>query len=498
MNTAMVFQTCEAPNYAAVKTQAAQSKTDFTVYGKNAPKAKQSFKKKLQSCEEGTILQQIISQLTALNNSSKQTDNSMACDSGTGELLSGIVGILEGFGLLDYQTDNTILQAQATDTNAINQQEIMQKLNALTEQAAAGQENIESLSEQFARMLTNNQLDSMPKEAQEKLKEAVGKYLCSFESTNKKQSLKNNEESAVNEKPAVAVAAEKEPAVNENTIAGVEYAEDSKVMEIKKNFDDVISGSNEENKTVLQKEELTTAQKRLSSQTKITSAENNGADNNDGNTAEISDVTANVQEKKTEQKNVIIKEQSGFAEKNNVNSLKGAVNENTPAGVKEIYAADTAEQTESQAQVVKQNVTRIVEKVNINAKQGKYDFEVELKPGFLGKVNIKLTMENGDIKMRIKTEDLAVKELFSEQMPSLQSMMKEKGIAVSDIDVTYENQMFADNENQAFEQNNGGTKETRYRKGSQLSEKTIQNLVYDAVTDLPDLYFMNSSVEFLA
>ena len=43
----------------------------------------------------------------------------------------------------------------------------------------------------------------------------------------------------------------------------------------------------------------------------------------------------------------------------------------------------------------KDNVMRIVEKLHTEVSGGKYDFDVELKPDFLGKVNIKLTMENG-------------------------------------------------------------------------------------------------------
>ena len=108
-------------------------------------------------------------------------------------------------------------------------------------------------------------------------------------------------------------------------------------------------------------------------------------------------------------------------------------------------AADAAEGS----RYTKENVLRIVDRVSTQAKDGRYDFDVELKPDFLGKVSIKLTMEDGNIRMQIRTDDASVRGMLSDQTSSLQSALREKGITLASVDVTYESQASLSGDRQA-------------------------------------------------
>lgn len=154
--------------------------------------------------------------------------------------------------------------------------------------------------------------------------------------------------------------------------------------------------------------------------------------------------------------------------------------ENAQAGQEPSFASD--------------NILNIVDKVRTSAAEGKHDFDIQLKPEFLGKVNIKLTMESGSIKVQIKTDDSAVKGLVSENLVSLQNMLEDKGVNVSNIDVYHDSQTLTGNNQQAFDQNTGN-QQMQKRK---LDIDTIDSTVYDVMTELPDVFMDNSSVEFRA
>lgn len=161
-----------------------------------------------------------------------------------------------------------------------------------------------------------------------------------------------------------------------------------------------------------------------------------------------------------------------------------------------VDGAQTSEnaQAEQETNFASDNILNIVDKVRTSAAEGKHDFDIQLKPEFLGKVNIKLIMESGNIKVQIKTDDSAVKGLVSENLVSLQNMLEDKGVNVSNIDVYYDSQTFTGSDQQAFNQNTGN-QQTQKR---QINIDSIDSMVYDVMTELPDVYLENSSVEFRA
>ena len=120
---------------------------------------------------------------------------------------------------------------------------------------------------------------------------------------------------------------------------------------------------------------------------------------------------------------------------------------------------------------------------------------MDLKPDFLGKVSIKITMENGEIRMHVKTEDAAVKGLFSDQSASLQSALKEKGIVISSVDVTYQDPLSAGRE--AFGQQTGGYSQRREGYAGRGNDRYSGGELYDATTPATELRG-GSQVEYLA
>jgi flagellar hook-length control protein FliK len=145
---------------------------------------------------------------------------------------------------------------------------------------------------------------------------------------------------------------------------------------------------------------------------------------------------------------------------------------------------------------VKDNVMRIVDKMGTQVSDGKYEFDMELKPDFLGKVNIKLSMQNGEIRMQIKTDDVNVKGMFADQVSSMQAVLKDKGITVTNIDVTYQSQMQTGEDRHSDSHSGNGKKQ-----GSrvQVSLEHISGAgVFETMSQITGYTHGNSSVEYLA
>ena len=89
-----------------------------------------------------------------------------------------------------------------------------------------------------------------------------------------------------------------------------------------------------------------------------------------------------------------------------------------------------------------ENITNLIDKISTNANQQVKEFQVDLKPEFLGKLSIKLVMEGEAIHAQIRAADAASKGLIQAELPVLQETLKEKGILVTQIDVAYEASAF--------------------------------------------------------
>lgn len=79
----------------------------------------------------------------------------------------------------------------------------------------------------------------------------------------------------------------------------------------------------------------------------------------------------------------------------------------------------------------------MVEQISLEAVDGKNTVEIQLKPDFLGKVSIQLTMDGNGIHARIRAEDPEVKSLIGGQINQLINSLEQKGIRMAAVDVVY-------------------------------------------------------------
>jgi len=144
------------------------------------------------------------------------------------------------------------------------------------------------------------------------------------------------------------------------------------------------------------------------------------------------------------------------------------------------------------------NVTNIVDQICITSAEDKQSFDIKLKPDRLGSVNIKLAMQNGSIKVEIKAQDASVKGLIADQLPALQTLMEQKGLTVSNIEVSCETQSFLQQEGQMPNQNNSSNQSKNPWRVTTATESAENTAGYDADSGWVGLYGDTSSVVFLA
>ncbi|TLM98442.1 hypothetical protein FDZ73_23455 [bacterium] len=109
---------------------------------------------------------------------------------------------------------------------------------------------------------------------------------------------------------------------------------------------------------------------------------------------------------------------------------------NTEAAVKfaDALPADTAKApVNSLARWTEDILGRIGEKTRIILGSGQSEIQIQLKPDFLGKVNLQVTMENGQMTARIGVENQQVKELVEANLKQLQQNLDNQGFKVSNL-----------------------------------------------------------------
>lgn len=481
LNTTMVFN--QAP------TNAGTDAMNQPLAGQQSAGVKQQplgFKKKLENCI--TIDEPPYGVPMMVNQTGNIQDNSMATASPAQQVPNEIVGILEGFGLLDYRSDLPQVPSESkADTSANAADMLLQGMMQSSEQTGT--------LEKYARMLSKDQLSQLPEDMQQAILKAVGDYLGSFESTNKKiaQTIATQDATqtaALEATQTTSASAAADTAALPDKIASLllklAAKQDAKPVESALKADSVMPSevsavsADAKSQTVTEPAESTAifSKQEMAAQT--------------GNTKVQTD-DAKVQ---TDKPNIPaadqLPQQASKTDMPVQPSAQSQVTQNTDTVQTKADVPQTA-----QTDFVKDNVMRIVDKLSTEVSDGKYDFDVELKPDFLGKVNIKLTMENGEIRMQIKTDDIGVKGMFADQASSMQAVLKDKGIAVTNIDITYQSQMQTCDDRQAYRQNSSGGKRQSSRTRVSL-ENIAGTDVFETMTEITGYTHTGSSVEYLA
>ena len=148
-------------------------------------------------------------------------------------------------------------------------------------------------------------------------------------------------------------------------------------------------------------------------------------------------------------------------------------------------------------------VMDLVDNVSVQAKSGATEFEVTLKPEHLGNLSIKLTQDADGLKAQIKAADPSVKALLENEVSSLQTMLKEKGVEIQKIDITYEANALTFDIRQGQRQS-GSAQESKHRIQVLNVSRAGAYSVAEAPTVVPGvmdearLALQGSSVEFSA
>lgn len=354
----------------------------------------------------------------------KVEEPSICCDSEMDELIEGIVGILEGFGLLDHKVEGNGLPLEV-ESYVIS---VIQAETGDMAQPLIGQQ----FTNRLARMHAAEPDMALPEEAKAQIKELVSEYLRSLENTNHGA---NNEAMSPNGEPSQGLT------------------DTDKMM-------------------VMLKTAIHQAM-----------APGRPAAKAAPHTIQEAPVEGDLTEQPAEPVPVQHLMMDGPQTAERAQQTMEAPEE-VP-----VTPQDTAE-----------NVTRIVDRMTARLEDGKQEFDVQLKPEFLGKLSIKVVMEDGGIKAQIKAADLTARAMITEQLPSLTEMLKDKGVNMTQIEVVYD-QMSFDSAQQQFQNHQSNSQRPNVRR-ARMGRIGIDGVGYDlpaAVSgEQADLAIRHSSVEFSA
>ena len=162
-------------------------------------------------------------------------------------------------------------------------------------------------------------------------------------------------------------------------------------------------------------------------------------------------------------------------------------------------SANAAEQSSASSLAGKtdmaENISRIVESMSSQSTESSQEFTVALKPDHLGKLSIKLIMDSDGLKAHIKAADASVSGLIRSELNTLSDQLKEKGIQISQIDVTYDTSALLSDAHQGNGRQYSGSSKNRRTYAAGNSEPYS---ITATSADMQQLLANGSSVEFQA
>ena len=86
-------------------------------------------------------------------------------------------------------------------------------------------------------------------------------------------------------------------------------------------------------------------------------------------------------------------------------------------------------------EIIENNIERIVNEARMILRRGKSEIRMELEPKSLGKMDMKITMENSNLIAKIRFDSQEAKNLFTENINRLKEALNENGVQIQRIDV---------------------------------------------------------------
>ncbi|WP_055108461.1 flagellar hook-length control protein FliK [Paenibacillus ihumii] len=117
----------------------------------------------------------------------------------------------------------------------------------------------------------------------------------------------------------------------------------------------------------------------------------------------------------------------------------------------------------------------LVSKLEIVKLQGMSQARISLYPEHLGQVDVKITMQNGQLVAQFMTEHAFARESLESQMAQLRSALQAQGLQVSKLEVT-QNSSLSSHMYQDGRQQNGGTNQQQSNKRREVREEDLLTL----------------------
>ena len=152
----------------------------------------------------------------------------------------------------------------------------------------------------------------------------------------------------------------------------------------------------------------------------------------------------------------------------------------------------------SSSEILDQIVTKAVLTMN----DDKTSMKLQLSPGYLGKVSVDVTAEQGQVKGSFVVENQAVKEMLESNMVQLKEQLEQNGIKVEKIEVSVGDagQFSQKEESQAKQQFNRNRRLSKIQgvRGRSEEDLSISSLDAEQSTSNISDYYQESTVEYSA
>lgn len=186
-------------------------------------------------------------------------------------------------------------------------------------------------------------------------------------------------------------------------------------------------------------------------------------------------------------------EQNSFNTSSATNNQDGNILENlADIANKNMVTAKAALNQQPSAIDPRNVIDQVLQKVELLIRDGKSEINMQLSPENLGKLSIKVSVEQGTVTAKVYAETLQVKEIIETNLNVLKDALSEKGISVSSLEV----QVGQDQEQLLQERSNFQQSGKRKKVNSAMNSPLMVD--YDANNQYANPYLSISNFEGLA
>ena len=109
---------------------------------------------------------------------------------------------------------------------------------------------------------------------------------------------------------------------------------------------------------------------------------------------------------------------------------------------------------------------QVAETVRAAVMRGDHEIRLLLNPGDLGRIDIRITEQNGVLQLRLGASHASTRDLLAREMPVLQQALEARDLRVERIQVSHSGSASADGSGAAWQQGSGRQWQQRERDGS--------------------------------